>query len=1425
MGFEHESGFSAQKWNRALLTILAAAFLIAAPFVKSISADSWSAEARHGLPPPVCPDGKTCCGLHANDTMGPGNADTDLLVIGGTCTVNAGIYNYSNINVVNGGTLLFSDAAIDLWARNIIVENTGTVRAGSVANDGTITPISGPLTIHLYGENQGPKGVAASCKTDAICGIPDNIWASNNTKMMFPKDECASKTLPVGGTVNDCFYKYDAMTFDNGPDSSKPPAGFYGYKVLGVGYGATLQLYGKKGATYDKTVVPGNTGLSWVRLNNCASAPDVAPCTKGVLQPGAKTLVLSSAVDWQVNDNIVISSTDYLPGHAEQVQIATRSNDGLSFTFKQTDPTIPANKSDQLQFPHNASQYSLSKVTGTQKPTGWTSVDTRAAVGLLTRSIRIVSGGDAVLSPFPLAPMPPITKDTVGYYFGGHMVIRQGIKKVQIQGVEFYQMGQGGKIGHYPVHFHMTRQVPADTFVKDSSIWDSMTRWIVLHATQGVLLARNVGYASIGHGYYLEDGTETNNKLYANLGVFARAAITNDQNRRNVPGILAAPDYPLIPQKPPNPPLQAGPSTDVVPYHSDWDHPSVFWVMNAWNDFENNMAAGAGTCGVCYWMLPGINSGMSRNMKWSSYASEQQLPDAKTPGGTTPVQIFTGNTCVSAMASFLTIGNATACNGVQIGANQNDPLFPVINPSTAPNGSLDFNLPPSSKSGTTVDGNGLSADNYYPHIGGGGRFPTKCPASGDCSTQKVCADKNEADCVVTTIDHYTTSFNWPETNFAAVWLRPLWYLFINSAITDVQNGGITFVTGGGYTHADVINGHWALARKSVFVGHTQDSDASGGFASNAGPFNPTTKLKCEQMPNHGAPGNYCLSSKDGVSFAISNFANNERMFSIYDGPAYQDSNAYLDITRTSLINDPIKGCDPQPESDTSPSHNCANSDYSQAGKEVGMPFDANKNECYLPNAAIAWKQPNGFFYPPAFHSRNLLFNNVDIRHFVIEPLFDPTKGLFVTDGAEARTRYCTYIAGDPQGRGGMFTGFTDIDRQTELNDDDGTLTGLVGPTSVTGLRGSISVNQDKYFQAPVQTPECLSDVDVTPAHATDPKNYPGTAVTSPYDYVSTVVFPKCAEGKTPDCSGAKRGPNQVPGNSWDSDCATPNCYGVPVYRENLLSGETNAVPIRLMGQDKYQRSSLTTNNNRYYVDTTPSINVQDKPNATFPVTSINVFEAKKIYYLFLLFAKATTKQTYDLYVGPGFDTTDQNQLWLTRVQLPAEYNFNKVGPIPDAKDNVSYNSATGVLSVTLDMSKVTGFTEDYKDAQKNQCQPKTFCKWVGNVIGGDNCQCAASIFSPPSATFQADECSSKKGICSWATADVDCPEGGCIGFGVKMTDGFQPSESPPFPAPTTQPFPSDSNSPWAAPFTSPVDNSDACKYPNPPTENLSVDNQ
>ena len=44
-------------------------------------------------------------------------------------------------------------------------------------------------------------------------------------------------------------------------------------------------------------------------------------------------------------------------------------------------------------------------------------------------------------------------------------------------------MGQGGKIMHYPVHFHMARQTPPNTFVADCSVSESMTRWVVVHGT------------------------------------------------------------------------------------------------------------------------------------------------------------------------------------------------------------------------------------------------------------------------------------------------------------------------------------------------------------------------------------------------------------------------------------------------------------------------------------------------------------------------------------------------------------------------------------------------------------------------------------------------------------------------------------------------------------------------------------------------------------------------------------------------------------------------------------------------------------------------------------------------------------------------------------------------------------------------------
>jgi hypothetical protein len=309
----------------------------------------------------------------------------------------------------------------------------------------------------------------------------------------------------------------------------------------------------------------------------------------------------------------------------------------------------------------------------------------------------------------------------------------------------------------------------------DSSVHDSMTRWYVVHATQGVTFARNVGYLSIGHGYYIEDGSEINNRFLSNIGIFARAAVDNDQNPRKVPGILAAQ-------------IQFPPwSPDNIPFYTDYDHPSVFWIMNGWNDFEYNMAAGAGTCGACYWLVPGANSGHSRHMTWESYASLQADPTMQNSlarAAMTPLKTFVGNYCSTAMNSFNTIGDTTQCIGVGSGPGRDTPaLAPVANPlAPPPCDQTNSNSGPLSANACNLPAN-KAADDYYPKVSqGGGRFATRCDGT-DCSTVPQCSNGQPQNCMVTALDRYTSSFHWTETNFAAIWLRPQWYLVVNSVIS------------------------------------------------------------------------------------------------------------------------------------------------------------------------------------------------------------------------------------------------------------------------------------------------------------------------------------------------------------------------------------------------------------------------------------------------------------------------------------------------------------------------------------------------------------------------------------------------------------------------------------------------------------------
>jgi len=1294
------------------------------------------------LKPETCADG----------TLAPGDGTKDLL-ISSTCNVGPGVYQYVNVNIIQNGILNFMDNGSDIhfWAKSILVESNGSLLAGQNTKESAFGAKGATLTFHLYGKESETAGI--TCKSPQVntsqqCGIPTNITI-NGRDTVNPTD-CKSSTLP--GPVTDCFYTY------MNPHPSNNQTGFFGTKVLAVSYNGTLRLFGQKGATY-KDVPNWDSGTSWVRLRNDKDA-----------KPERTLINLDRDVDWQEGDRIVITTTDYLPGHSEELQIVKKlAPKALRVTIIDPQTNMPPdgctslpldNDKCGLRYLHNGDLYPDEDINfkapvfsrlhlgiqirnGSTLDNGKNLAETRAAVALLSRSIRVVSAGDNIPTT-EAGRMCKYDCFLTGYY-GGHTMIRQGVKEVKIQGVEFYQLGQGGLKGRYPVHFHLMRKAPPDTFAKDNSVHDSMTRWYTIHGTEGVTLARNVGYKSIGHGYYIEDGTEINNKFYSNIGIFARAAIKNEQNPRQVPGILGR--------------SQPGRENQAdVPYNSDIANPAVFWITNGWNDFEYNMAAGAGACGACYWLIPTGISGPSQNMYWEGYASIQQIPNPSMgfppigPNGNAPLKKFEGNYCSTAQFSFNTVGATDVCNGLA-------ELGPAIN--------QDAPAPPPPND---------SRQYYYPRISGL-LNPTLCNKTS--CVNEGCGAGQRGICPVTVIDRYTSAFHWPEKNFAAIWLRGKWILLSNSVLSDSQNGGVGLVTGGDYTLSSVIPGNWQVAMKNVFIGYTQGNNA---LASNAGPFNPKG-ISCDNTANRQS---YCLSKKEGVTFPVSNFSMQQRLFNVYDGPNAQDSNLYMDIKTTPLAPD----CTPE---------NCPQTGPWMYTAALGVPIDHKTNKCVLPNAAIGWKQPNGFYYPPAFHSQNLLFKNVDIRHLVIEPLWKPNS--FESDLDQIKKNYCTF---DPTtGINKTFQGFTAVDRQTVLNDDDGSLTGLLS----NEFTETISVNLDQFFIAPSEAPECRSfDIAKVGGGTTG-----GTAKTSPYEYLTTVVYPKCAALGGAACDGTCTNPKRTRcpavgtcgtkfecvGIKWGRTCSNETCYGVNLTRQlfNDLDGsspEDRTIP--MMGMNFYQRSMLTLNHAAYYIDTTVSDEKQKMGRGAGPIDQVNVFEPNGTYYVFFVYPTERTKQEYQIYIGEGISDFESNKAkYISPVRVNIENQDLRIEEGVDWNGLTgSYDDGTGIMTVKTDFSEFAG---DFQKTKTDYCQPSSFC-----APSNGSCQSTLPASDPLHAESQS--------ICeTWAGKDIDCPlykfkDGrtlpGCIGFAVTLGDSDQFSYNRPIPdnTPYARCFPKDQE-PWS----------------------------
>ncbi|XP_068166086.1 cell surface hyaluronidase [Antennarius striatus] len=212
-------------------------------------------------------------------------------------------------------------------------------------------------------------------------------------------------------------------------------------------------------------------------------------------------------------------------------------------------------------------------------------VDMRAEVALLSRNILVY--GEMENSCYGNNKCQFYNHDT----YGGHVKITSNFSSVHLSHVELKNMGQQGENSRYPIHFHMCGDVDQrggywePTYVDGLSIHHSFSRCLAIHATNGLLVKNTVGYDTLGHCFFLEDGIEQRNTFYHNLGLLTRPG-TLLPTDRNETLCTAIKDKVYRGHTP-------SPSTECKAV-------STFWIANPNNNLIGNAAAGSQDAGIWF---------------------------------------------------------------------------------------------------------------------------------------------------------------------------------------------------------------------------------------------------------------------------------------------------------------------------------------------------------------------------------------------------------------------------------------------------------------------------------------------------------------------------------------------------------------------------------------------------------------------------------------------------------------------------------------------------------------------------------------------------------------------------------------------------------------------------------------------------------
>ncbi|XP_061836545.1 cell surface hyaluronidase [Nerophis lumbriciformis] len=264
---------------------------------------------------------------------------------------------------------------------------------------------------------------------------------------------------------------------------------------------------------------------------------------------------------WQPSNQIVVASTDYSMHQAEEFTLLP----------------CPHCNSRQVRIEGKPLYNHVGEIVD--------GVDMRAEVALLSRNILIY--GEMEPSCYGNNLCQFYSHDT----YGGHVKIFGNFSSVHLSYVELKNMGQQGERSRYPLYFHMCGDVDQKggywepTYVDGLSIHHSFSRCLTIHATNGLLVKNTVGYDTLGHCFFLEDGIEQRNTFYHNLGLLTRPG-TLLPTDRNETLCLSIKDKVYKGYTP-------SPSTECKAV-------STFWIANPNNNLISNAAAGSQDAGIWF---------------------------------------------------------------------------------------------------------------------------------------------------------------------------------------------------------------------------------------------------------------------------------------------------------------------------------------------------------------------------------------------------------------------------------------------------------------------------------------------------------------------------------------------------------------------------------------------------------------------------------------------------------------------------------------------------------------------------------------------------------------------------------------------------------------------------------------------------------